>query len=195
MLFENMINSLQAMGFIDIVLPFLLIFTIVFAVLEKTKILGEDKKVKKYAAIVAMVLAFSVVVPHVTGNYYYGFDAVQIINDALPQIGLLIVSIVMMLLTVGLWTGKTPDGTKGAGPWFLFGSLILVVLIFLGSIGWDNMPDWLWRLFSSDLIAPIVAILVIGIVLTFIIGDNDDKGKESGLAKFAKSFSEFGGGK
>jgi len=35
--------SLQDIGVVDVILPFILIFTIVFAVLEKTKILGEDE--------------------------------------------------------------------------------------------------------------------------------------------------------
>ncbi len=194
MLFENMILSLQEMGFIDVVLPFLLIFTIVFAVMEKTKLLGEDKKVKKYSAIIAMVLAFSVVVPHVTGHYFYGFDAVVIINDALPQIGLLIVSLVMMLLTVGLWTGKRPKGNKGIGPWFMAASLLLIILIFMGSIGWSNMPSWLFKIFNSDLLAPIVAILVIGVVLSFIVSDDSDDKGDKGIKGISKLFSDFGGG-
>ena len=38
--FTGVLSFLERFGFYDIVLPFLLVFTIVFAVLEKTKILG-----------------------------------------------------------------------------------------------------------------------------------------------------------
>jgi hypothetical protein len=39
----NAINFLKELGFFDVVLPFLLVFTIVFAILEKTRILGTMK--------------------------------------------------------------------------------------------------------------------------------------------------------
>ena len=35
---------MENIGIVDVLLPFLLIFTIIFAVLQKTKILGESKK-------------------------------------------------------------------------------------------------------------------------------------------------------
>lgn len=178
--FDNMIYTFQQWGVIDVILPFILIFTIVFAVLEKTKILGEkDYQVRKYAAIIAMVCAFAVVVPHITGNYYYGFDAVEVINNALPQVGLLLVAIVMMLLTIGLWTGKKADGTKGIGVWFTMISVLIVIAIFVASMGWWQVPRWLWFTLNSELIALVVAILVFGIIINFIAkGEKKDDGKK-----------------
>ncbi len=41
--FGDTINLLREVGVFDFLLPFLLIFSIIFAILEKTKILGEDK--------------------------------------------------------------------------------------------------------------------------------------------------------
>ena len=41
--FDEAIMQLQQMGVLDVLLPFLLVFTIVFAVLQKTKILGTEK--------------------------------------------------------------------------------------------------------------------------------------------------------
>ena len=177
--FDNMIYTFQQWGVIDVILPFILIFTIVFAVLEKTKILGDkDYQVRKYAAVIAAVTAFAVVVPHVTGAYYYGFDAVEVINNALPQVGLLLVAIVMMLLTIGLWTGKKADGTKGIGQWFTMASVIIVIAIFVASMGWWRVPQWLWISLNNELIALVVAILVFGAIVNFI-AKGEPKEKDS----------------
>ncbi|MCA9477601.1 MAG: hypothetical protein KC535_00455 [Nanoarchaeota archaeon] len=188
--FDNMIFTLQQWGVIDVILPFILIFTIVFAVMEKTKILGsEDYQVRKYAAIISMVVAFAVVVPHITGAYYYGFDAVQVINNALPQVGLLLVAIVMMLLTIGLWTGKRADGSKGIGTWFTMASVVVVIGIFIASMGWWQVPQWLWFSLNSELIALVVAILVFGIIINFIA--QGEKKPDKDKKPLSKDIQEF----
>ncbi len=185
--FDNMIYTFQQWGVIDVILPFILIFTIVFAVMEKTEILGKDAfTARKYGAIIAMVVAFAVVVPHITGAYYYGFDAVEVINNALPQVGLLLVAIVMMLLTIGLWTGKKASGEKGIGVWFTTISVIIVIAIFVASLGWWNVPQWLWISLNSELIALIVAILVFGVIINFIAKGEPkpkDKGDKTSVSK------------
>jgi len=182
--FQGLIYTLEQWGVIDVILPFILIFTIVFAVLEKTEVLGKDEsKTKKYAAVIAMVLAFAVVVPHVTGSYYYGFDAVEIINRALPQVGLLLTAIVMMLLTIGLWTGKKPSGQQGIGVWFTLASGLLVIVIFIASIGWWSVPSWLLGLLNSQVIALVIAVLVFGIIMKFITGTEKTFDQKQDLEK------------
>ena len=174
--FESLIYTLENWGLLDVILPFILIFTLVFAVFEKTKILSDDdEKNKKYSSVIAMVMAFGVVIPHVTGAYYYGFDAVEIINKALPQVSLLLVAILMTLLTLGLWTGKRADGSKGIGKWFTLASGALVILIFIGSIGWWNVPSWVYVLLNSDIVPLVVAILVFGLVIKLITGSSTKK--------------------
>lgn len=195
--FQGLIFTLQQWGVVDVVLPFILVFTIVFAVLEKTKILGsDDNTVRKYATVVSLVLAFAVVIPHVTGSYYYGFDAVEIINKALPQVGLLLVAIVMVLLTLGLWTGKKADGSKGIGVWFTMASGIIVIAIFIASVGWWDVPSWIYRLIDSDFISLVIAILVFGIIIKFIAGPKKEaKPNKKSTAQLMSEFLDGSGGK
>ena len=48
-LFRGVLSFFNDIGIYDVILPFLLIFTIVFAILEKTKVLGvEEIEGKKY---------------------------------------------------------------------------------------------------------------------------------------------------
>src|SRR3990167_10128684 len=88
--------TLQDLGFYDFILPFLLVFTIVFAVLEKTKILGvdEDSKTPKrnLNAIVAFSIALFVVITK---------QIVVTLRSSLPQIALVLIVIISLLLLVG----------------------------------------------------------------------------------------------
>jgi hypothetical protein len=171
--FGNVINSLSYWGIFDVVLPFILIFTITFAVLEKTKILGStEDQVKKYSSMIALVIAASVVFSHYYGVVIPGSSrtVVEAINAALPQVSLLLVAIVMVLLTLGLWTGKRADGSAGPGKIFTLLSGALVIIIFIVSMGFWQLPYWAYNLLNSDVIALVIAILVFGIIIKLITG-------------------------
>ncbi len=169
--FQGLIYSLQQWGVIDVILPFILIFTITFAVMEKIKLFNDDAdKNKKYSSVIALVFGLAIIIPHVTGQYYMGFDPVDVINRALPHIGLLLTAIVMVLLTLGLWTGKRADGSKGIGQVFTLLSGALVIVIFVASMGWWVMPGWVYGLLRSDVIALVIAILIFGLIIKFITG-------------------------
>ena len=102
--FENALLYLEELGVADVLLPFLLIFTIVFAVLQKTNILGEDKK--NFNVIIALVVGLSVVIPHVLGTYPAGMDVVELINEIIPQLSLVIVIFIMLLILTGVFAPK-----------------------------------------------------------------------------------------
>ena len=53
--FLDFMSFLESSGFFDVLLPFLLVFTLVFAMLQKIGVLGADKKID---LIVSLVLAF-----------------------------------------------------------------------------------------------------------------------------------------
>lgn len=98
---ENVIYYLESMGLTDVILPFVLVFTIVFAVLQKAKIFGDQSK--KYNVIFALVVGLLVVIPHVTGRYPPGADVVDIINQAIPSVSVLVIAIIMFLVLVGIF--------------------------------------------------------------------------------------------
>ncbi|MBT5023422.1 hypothetical protein HON01_11430, partial [Candidatus Woesearchaeota archaeon] len=124
--FQNVIARLEYMGLSDVLLPFLLIFTVVFAIMQKTQPLGEKKS---YNVLIALVLALSTVVPHVLGYYPANADVVVIINKSLPSVSIVLVAIVMVFLVVGLFGGKATWGGALSG-WIAFAAFILVFVIF-----------------------------------------------------------------
>lgn len=91
--FNDIIYSLQGMGVYDVFLPFLLVFAIFFAVLEKTKVLGTSKR--NINALVSMVVGFLLVAQR---------PIVDLINMFLPKVALIIVILLMFLLLLSLIT-------------------------------------------------------------------------------------------
>ena len=88
---QDFIRWLDDVGVRDVMLPFLLIFTIFFAILQKTKVLGEGKKNMNLA--VALVIALIVVIPHVTNDYpSEDVDPVAIMNKALPNVSIVLIA-------------------------------------------------------------------------------------------------------
>src|SRR3989338_3656393 len=100
--YSSWVLYFQKYGVLDFLLPFILVFTITYAVLRKTKILGDENK-KQFSVIVALVLALLFVVPHMLGTYPLGYDPVQVLNSTLPSISLIAVAAIMLLLLIGVF--------------------------------------------------------------------------------------------
>jgi hypothetical protein len=189
MMFENFILQLQDWGVMDVLLPFILIFTVVFAVFQKTKILGDGRK--QYNVIIALVMALAVVIPHVTGAWQaWGFDPVMVINGALPQVSLVVIAIVMMLLIIGVF-GNDLDiaGTSLSGIVMIV-AFIAVVLIFGTQLGWFNIPTWLYFLNDPEIQSFVIMILVFAIIIWFITKEDKKDKANTGMGEWLKDLGK-----
>jgi Na+(H+)/acetate symporter ActP len=192
--FEDALNNLLNMGLTDVLLPFILIFTIVFAVLQKTKILGEDenkKPRKNFNVVIALVLALSVVIPHVTNSYPDGKDIVQIINGALPNISLIVVAIIMLLLVIGVWGKPLNIAGSSLGGWVVIISAIVVVYIFGAEANWFSMPSWLDFLEDPATQATIIVVLVFAIIIWFVTKEDSKSKEDKEKDSFAKGIGKM----
>ena len=190
----NLAESLQRTGFVDVLLPFLLIFTVIFAVLEKTKILGEGKRNLNVG--LSFIFALLVVVPHVTGNFPAGSDPVAVINAALPSVSLVVVAIIALLILIGVFAGdKLVFGMSSAG-WIGLFSLITIVFIFGSAAGWwqTGFLQWLEGLFGSDVVAVVVMLLVFGIIIAFVTGGGEGE-KVGAMGRIGSALNDLIGGR
>ncbi|MBN1544967.1 hypothetical protein JW898_05920 [Candidatus Woesearchaeota archaeon] len=195
--FYNIIQRLEMWGLSDVILPFILIFTIVFAIMQKVKPLGEGTaQNKSFNVVISLVMALAVVIPHVLGYYPPGADIVNIINAALPQVSIVLVAILMVLLIVGLFGGKATWGGALSG-WIAFFAFILVVYIFGRAAGWFYyLPNWLYWLDNPDTQAMLVVIAIFAIIIWYITKEPKEPGAATSLDKFRDSWGElFSGGK
>jgi hypothetical protein len=192
--FGDFFRALDNAGLTDVLLPFLLVFTIVFAVLEKVKILGEGKK--NFNVIVALVLAFATIIPHVTNSSVLGFDPVDIINGALPSVSILVVAIMMLMILIGIFAHDRIFLGLTAPGWIAFFSVVAIIFIFGSSAGWwgGDVSGALEEFFGEDAMTIVIMILVFGVIISFITSD----GKDSKIGAFERlgfNFKELFGGK
>ncbi len=159
-------QTLESWGMLDVMLPFLLIFTLVFAVLQKSMIFGQDSK--RFNTIIALVLAMVVVIPHIMGTYPHGKNAVLIINSFLPDIALVLVAIIMVLMLSGVFGYQTKDNNSG---WILFIAFAVVIYLFGLSAGW--WAKFNWFNIDSDTLSVVLVLLVFGIVIAAVTGGGE----------------------
>ncbi len=189
------LQTLEHWGITDVLIPFILVFTLVFAVMQKTKILGKGKK--NYNVMVALVMALAVVIPHVMGTYPPNGDVVEIINKALPNISLVGVAILMLLLIIGTFGGEVKLAGTGLAGWAVIFSIIAVAAIFLGASGvFGHRWSWFRNILNPETEALIIIILVFGIIMWFVTKeDGEDKKKTKEGEKFLDSWGKVLGGK
>jgi len=139
--FREVLTFFDTLGIYDVILPFLLVFTIVYALLEKTKIFGtEDIDGRKYTrknlnSMVAFVSAFFVVA---------STKLVAIINETVANASLLLIMIVCFLLLAGSFhTGKDEFFLQGA--WatiFMIIVFVGIALIGLNAVKMESGESW-----------------------------------------------------
>ncbi|MBT6995088.1 hypothetical protein HN865_02330 [Candidatus Woesearchaeota archaeon] len=162
------IEFLQDFGLFDVVLPFLLIFAIIFAILEKTLILGKESDggpKKNLNSIVALVIALL----FVSAN-----KAVNIISTALPNIALMIVIAVSFLMMLGVfWKTEEFDFKDNESKWYVFFSFVMFValaLIFMGAYQIAPGISLLSKVFSSISGGILQSVLIGAVVIGVIVG-------------------------
>lgn len=165
---EAAIRSLESMGFYDVALPFILVFTIIFAVLQKVAIFGVDSK--KYNAVIALVAAFLVVrVESIVGT----------VNMFLPKVSLFVLVVICLLMVLGIF------GLKAEWSGFM---LFLAVIVSILAIIWafseaamPGIPSWI-RLTAEDK-AVLIGLGVFLLILYFLFREPSTGGKVMGRVR------------
>ena len=167
-IFGGSIEFLGKLGVYDIILPFLLIFTIVFAILEKTKVLGIEKvsgqelTKKNLNAIVAFAMSFLVVA---------STQLVRVINEVMANIVLLLILGVSFLLLVGVFFGDKEFTLKEYPGWIKFFMILMfigIVVIFLNALDWLQYILALFLLWEADWAATVIFLIVIIVFIIFV---------------------------
>ncbi|MAE42348.1 hypothetical protein CMO93_01140 [Candidatus Woesearchaeota archaeon] len=188
---EEFFEALEDFGFTDVMLPFLLIFTVIFAVLEKSKIFGEEKRNMNSA--IALVFALTVIIPHITGDLPAGIDPVEIINSVLPQVGIFVVAIVALMIMIGVFghekilLGATMPG------WVALISVIFLAMIFGSAAGWggSSITNWMDDTFGSDALGVVVMLIMFGVIIAFITGGEGERDKVGVMRRIGMDFPKL----
>lgn len=155
--------------FVEGILPFLLVFVLVYAVLQKSKVLGDEKK--QINALISLVIGLIVVS---FGSY------VNIILSFIPFLAVGLVIILVFLLLWGIvFQGEFKFGDS-ARKWFgvlVFIAVVIASLIFTGA--WNYFSE----LFSGDseLLINIIFLVIVAVAIAVVVGvGKSDEGENKG---------------
>jgi len=142
--------------FTEMLLPFLLVFIVVFAILQKTKLLGDGKA--QIDSLVALVIGL------ITIGYAY---QTGVIVDLMGWLALGVAVILVFLILYGFVAGdlsKAPDWMKITFG-ILAGLFTIGVVIYVTGLG-DFALKWFEGAQDGFLMNAILIVLVIGAVIT-----------------------------
>jgi hypothetical protein len=182
--FRGVLEFFVRLGIYDVVLPFLLVFTVVFAILEKTRVFGTEKTKegeeytrKDLNSMTAFVIAFLVVASS---------RLVAVINETMANMVLLLMMSVCFLILIGSFMKETKEGVYLKGWWAKFFTAIMflgIVLIFMNALGWLE-PTWNYLVEHYDSTAVASIILVAGMVgFMYWVAKEPSKKKEESEAE------------
>jgi len=167
----NVLQFFENVGIYDVVLPFLLVFTIVYAIFERTLVLGKEKDgspKKNLNAMVAFVTAFFVIASS---------QLVETITKVSSNMVVLLMMVVFLLVLITSFYTETElkeGGIKGKQRnIFIIVVTLGIIFIFMDAIKtktgitWlDYASNYLQSYWTSTGVASVLLILfVIGFVL------------------------------
>ena len=162
--FRNVLMELEQLGFFDYVLPFLIIFALVFGILTKMNLFGDQNN-KTINAIIALAVGLMAL--------QFGFVS-AFFSELFPRLGIGLAIILSILVVVGMFM----DYDEGWGRWMMFGIgavIVIVVLAQTAEAGSWWYSGWWW----SDNIGTILVLAAFVAIIGIIVGasgkDDDDK--------------------
>lgn len=148
--------SLSAIGYFVPIFAFLLVFVVVYALLVKTKILGESSAVMLF---ISFILASFFVVQ---------VSLVDFVQFSSAWFGVIVIGVFFLLLVLAFLPGESPLGFLTKHDWFSWAMLIVILVFFVVSaaysfnyaLNWGEVQEW----FRSDWFGMILLLVIAGIV-------------------------------
>lgn len=152
----SFLDSLGQAGFFSYLLPFLLIFALVFGILSRLKLFEETKMVNGLIALAVGLLSLQ-------------FDFVPVFfSEIFPRIGIGLAIILAILIIMGLFIPKATWV-----PYVLFGVsavIVIVILVQSGDIFGGGIGYWF-----ADYWPLIVGLVFIVVLVAAIVGSSSGK--------------------
>ncbi len=172
-----MATILSSPLFLEVVWPFILVFTVIFAILQKTEILGKSKR--QIDALVAAVIGL------ITVSFGY---ATGVIVSIVPFLAVASIVILIFMVLYGMTFGADSEkfklhnrvrNTIGA-----LAAIGVVAVTLYATGGWSWISDWFY---SGDRNGLIANVFIIGLVIVaFVVVLLGDKASSSEKPKSDK---------
>ncbi|MEM4461099.1 MAG: hypothetical protein QW038_00540 [Nanopusillaceae archaeon] len=180
--YEAIISLLEKFGFFDIILPFILIYSIIYGILAKTQILGNPfdqdptkaKFVRSLISLIALSIAFLTV---------GAINIVAKLKIFVPYVVLYLVSIFLLIVSVAAF--YLPSDRIDENEYRKYRKVILAISIIifsiltlssLGVIAVGSLQLGVTELFQSEIFILIIILLVIFLIVYWLTkGEMEEK--------------------
>ncbi len=161
----EVLNIWNDLGVFSYVVPFLLIFALVFAIIEKTKILGENKGIHVIVGLSIALLSLQ-------------FDIVSVFFATIfPRFGVILAIFLVLMIFLGFFYHKEGEESPQL-TWIGWATGIGLVIWaisewnFYGGYGAGNFWFWIQEYFWPV----IILLVVVGGIVVAVKGDGKKKG-------------------
>jgi len=191
---QSVLAELEAWGVTSALLPFLLLFILIFAILQRIGLFrtegttagAEGKPDRRINGLIAFAISALVVIPHITGTYPQEMDPINIINNFLPSVSILLIAVFVVLILLGLVGKKVPT----LAIWLVaIVALIILFLVIVKAAFPAFAPQW-WFALSPGTQVTVIAILTVGLIIWFATRERAEEG-ETTAKKFAQVIKDW----
>ncbi len=152
----NLLAQWEAMGFFSYVIPFLLMFAIVFGILIQMKMFRDNKAINAIIALAVALMALQ-------------FDFVpRFFSEIFPRVGVGLVILLLVLIFTGLFIDAESRGMMYL-MWAVGAVVVIVILLqTAGSVGWYSFMPWLGYNWPAVLAAVAFVAIIIVIIASSV---------------------------
>ena len=141
----DFLSELEQQGFFAYLLPFLLIFAVIFGILSRVKLFADSKQVNGIIALAVGLLALQ-------------FDYVPLFfSELFPRFAIGLTILLGLLIIVGLFVD--PEEPAVGYGLLLVGAIIFIIVLIKTS-GAISFGDWSWWNYNWKMIAGVVVVLI-----------------------------------
>jgi len=158
--------------FVEIIFPFLLVFTLTFAVLEKSKLLGDGKR--QINALISLSVALMLIA------FEYPRD---VIVKLTPFLAVSLVILFIFMLMYGFVSGKKEGDVLNKGLKITLGVIVglaVIVAVLWATGAWDKIYSFLLGGDSSKIWVNVLIIVIIGAAMAMVLATS---GKGNGKSE------------
>lgn len=160
---QNFLVDLERFGFFQFVLPFLVVFALIYGILSNIKIFKENKGV-------VAILSLSIGLLALWQGFVPAFFA-----EIFPRLGIGLSVLIAALILIGAFVPMDKFGKEGWGNYIFMGlgALIFLIVFFSSSSAYGFLHGTSW--ISNNLSLIIVLLIVIGAVVVVMVGRRREK--------------------
>ncbi|PJE81407.1 hypothetical protein COU58_02910 [Candidatus Pacearchaeota archaeon CG10_big_fil_rev_8_21_14_0_10_32_42] len=164
----NFLYQLETMGVFSYVLPFLMIFALIYAILSKSGFLGKNNAVN-------VVLSLAVSLMALQFNFVSYFFA-----EIFPRMGVMLSILLVAIILMSLFLDFNSKGAKwGFGVLAAIGIVVIVLQSFSESFGWGGgslFDGPFWWMLQDNFAAIAIGVLVVGAIIAIPLLGNKNPG-------------------